>query len=124
MGTRPWPRSLAILTPEETIDVIKMSGLRGRGGGGFPTGRKWEQCRATRGDVKYVVCNGDEGDPGAYMDRSVLEGNPHAVLEGMLIGAFAVGAKAGFIYVRNEYPLAVSNCRVAVDQARELGLPG
>jgi NADH-quinone oxidoreductase subunit F len=112
------------MQPEEVIAEIKASGLRGRGGAGFPTGRKWEACRAAPGDVKYVICNADEGDPGAYMDRCVLEGNPHLVLEGMLIGAWAIGATAGYIYVRKEYPLAVQNARTALAQAREYGLLG
>ncbi len=112
------------MAPEEIIREIKLSGLRGRGGGGFPTGRKWLECREAPGDEKYVICNADEGDPGAYMDRCLLEGNPHMVLEGMLIGALAVGAQKGHIYVRNEYPLAVKNSRIAVQQARELGLLG
>jgi len=115
---------LTSMKPEAVIDEIKKSGLRGRGGGGYPTGRKWEQCRAASGDEKYVICNADEGDPGAYMDRSVLEGNPHLVLEGMTIGAYAVGARQGYIYVRNEYPLAVRHARKAIDDARELGLLG
>jgi len=112
------------MAPEEVIETIKASGLRGRGGGGYPTGRKWEQCRAAPGDRHYVICNADEGDPGAYMDRSLLEGNPHAVLEGMTIGAFAIGASEGFVYVRKEYPLAVSHVKAAVAQAREYGLLG
>ena len=111
-------------TPDEVINEIKESGLRGRGGAGFPTGRKWELCRKARGDVKYVICNADEGDPGAYMDRSLLEGNPHSVIEGMIIGAYAIGASEGFIYVRNEYPLAVRHCRLAVQKAREYGFLG
>jgi len=115
---------LAGMKPEEVIEQIKASGLRGRGGGGFPTGRKWESCRAAHGSPKYVVCNADEGDPGAYMDRSLLEGNPHSVLEGMIIGAYAIGASHGFIYVRREYPLAVKHARQAVEQAREYGLLG
>ncbi len=111
--------------PTEVIEQIKASGLRGRGGGGFPTGRKWETCRASaNGSGKYVICNADEGDPGAYMDRSLLEGNPHSILEGMIIGAYAVGAEKGFIYVRNEYPLALRHTRIAVEQAREHGLLG
>jgi NADH-quinone oxidoreductase subunit F len=117
-------KTLAELTPEAVIEKIKASGLRGRGGGGFPTARKWAECRSTPGDEKYVICNADEGDPGAYMDRSVLEGNPHLVLEGMMIGARAVGAQQGYIYVRNEYPLAVKHVRTAVQQAREFGLLG
>jgi NADH-quinone oxidoreductase subunit F len=111
-------------TPEEVIEKIRISGLRGRGGGGFSTARKWAGCRAAEGEPKYVICNADEGDPGAYMDRSILEGNPHAVLEGMLIGAYAIGSSAGSIYVRKEYPLAVTHARRAVNQARELGLLG
>jgi len=110
--------------PEAVIREITASGLRGRGGGGFPTGRKWASCRAAPGDERYVICNADEGDPGAYMDRSILEGNPHLVLEGMLIGAWAIGAAQGYIYVRNEYPLAVEHARRAVEQAREVGLLG
>jgi NADH:ubiquinone oxidoreductase subunit F (NADH-binding)/(2Fe-2S) ferredoxin/NAD-dependent dihydropyrimidine dehydrogenase PreA subunit len=112
------------LTPEEIIHEVKVSGLRGRGGGGFPTGRKWTQCHEASGDEKYVICNADEGDPGAYMDRCVLEGNPYLVLEGMMIGAYAVGAQKGYIYVRNEYPLAVKHARLAVQQARKQGLLG
>jgi len=112
------------MAPEAVIEEIKTSGLRGRGGGGFPTGSKWAECRAAPGDEKYVICNADEGDPGAYMDRCLLEGNPHLVLEGMMIGARAIGAREGYIYVRNEYPLAVKHARVAVQQARERGLLG
>ncbi|MFH1338493.1 MAG: NADH-ubiquinone oxidoreductase-F iron-sulfur binding region domain-containing protein, partial [Candidatus Omnitrophota bacterium] len=115
---------LTSMEPEQVIDEIKKSGLRGRGGGGFPTGRKWESCREAEGRPKYVVCNADEGDPGAYMDRSVLEGNPHSVIEGMLIGAYAIGAEQGYIYVRNEYPLAVEHTKIAIKQAEELGLLG
>ena len=117
-------RVLDRVPPEEIVKEIKASGLRGRGGGGFPTGRKWTECREAPGDEKYVICNADEGDPGAYMDRCVLEGNPHLVLEGMMIGAWAVGARKGYIYVRNEYPLAVKHARIAVEQMRELGLLG
>jgi NADH-quinone oxidoreductase subunit F len=112
------------MTPEAVIEEVKASKLRGRGGGGFPTGRKWEQCRDAGGDERFVICNADEGDPGAYMDRSVLEGNPHAVLEGMLIGSYAIGAGQGYIYVRKEYPLAVSNAAKAIAQARAWGLLG
>jgi len=111
-------------TPEQVIEEVKKSGLRGRGGGGFPTGRKWESCRNAKGDVHYVICNADEGDPGAYMDRSLLEGNPHSILEGMLIGAYAIGSTEGFIYVRTEYPLAVEHTTIAVEKAREMGLLG
>ncbi|MEJ2701778.1 MAG: NADH-ubiquinone oxidoreductase-F iron-sulfur binding region domain-containing protein [Sedimentisphaerales bacterium] len=117
-------RVLAQNAPQAVIVEITASGLRGRGGGGFPTGRKWSMCRAAASDEKYVICNADEGDPGAYMDRSILEGNPHLVLEGMLIGAWAVGAQKGYVYVRNEYPLAVEHIRLAVEQARGLGLLG
>jgi NADH-quinone oxidoreductase subunit F len=109
---------------EEIINEIKSSGLRGRGGGGFPTGRKWTECCEAPGEEKYVICNADEGVPGAYMDRCVLEGNPHLVLEGMMIGARAIDARKGYIYVRNEYPLAVKHSKIAVEQARELGLLG
>ncbi|MFC1921130.1 NADH-ubiquinone oxidoreductase-F iron-sulfur binding region domain-containing protein [Chloroflexota bacterium] len=112
------------VSPDEIIKEIKSSGLRGRGGGGFPTGNKWAECREAPGEEKYVICNADEGDPGAYMDRCVLEGNPHLVLEGMMIGAWAIGASKGYVYVRNEYPLAVEHSRIAVEQARELGLLG
>jgi NADH:ubiquinone oxidoreductase subunit F (NADH-binding)/(2Fe-2S) ferredoxin/NAD-dependent dihydropyrimidine dehydrogenase PreA subunit len=112
------------IEPKEIVKEIKSSGLRGRGGGGFPTGLKWSECQKAPGDEKYVICNADEGDPGAYMDRCVLEGNPHLILEGMMIGARAVGANKGYIYVRNEYPLAVEHSRIAVKQARELGFLG
>ncbi|MBT3312595.1 MAG: 4Fe-4S binding protein [Desulfobacterales bacterium] len=117
-------KTLFEMSPESVVQEIMDSELRGRGGGGFPTGLKWAECREAPGDEKYVICNADEGDPGAYMDRCVLEGNPHLVLEGMLIGAWAIGASQGHIYVRNEYPLAVDNIRVAVQQARESGLLG
>ena len=112
------------MTPESIIDEVKKAGLRGRGGGGFPTGNKWESTRKAHGDVKYVICNADEGDPGAYMDRSLVEGNPHSVLEGMIIGAFAIGSHQGYVYVRNEYPLAVKHMRTAIGQAEALGLLG
>ncbi|MEI7901606.1 MAG: NAD(P)H-dependent oxidoreductase subunit E [bacterium] len=112
------------MQPEAIIDEISRSGLRGRGGGGFPTGRKWTSCRKAHGSPKYVICNADEGDPGAYMDRSLLEGNPHRVIEGMLIGAFAIGASEGYVYVRDEYPLAVKHINLAVAQAREKGFLG
>jgi NADH:ubiquinone oxidoreductase subunit F (NADH-binding)/(2Fe-2S) ferredoxin/Pyruvate/2-oxoacid:ferredoxin oxidoreductase delta subunit len=115
---------LAEYTPETVIAEISASGLRGRGGGGFPAGRKWTACRAAAGDEKYVICNADEGDPGAFMDCGVLEGNPHAVLEGMSIGAWAIGAEQGYVYVRKEYPLAVEHTRTAITQAREFGLLG
>jgi NADH-quinone oxidoreductase subunit F len=117
-------KTLTRMTPQDVIEEVKASGLRGCGGGGYPTGRKWEQCRAASGDEHYVICNADEGDPGAYMDRALLEGNPHSVLEGMMIGAFAIGAGRGFVYVRREYPLAVVHIQRAVEQAREFGLLG
>jgi NADH:ubiquinone oxidoreductase subunit F (NADH-binding)/(2Fe-2S) ferredoxin/Pyruvate/2-oxoacid:ferredoxin oxidoreductase delta subunit len=112
------------MTPEEIIEEVKTSGLRGLGGGGFPAGYKWEAARNAEGDVKYVVANGDEGDPGAFMDRSLMEADPHSILEGMTIGAYAIGAHQGYIYVRDEYPLAVRNLRVAIEQSREHGLLG
>jgi len=112
------------MEPEQVIEAIMESGLRGRGGAGFPTGLKWKATREAPGKDKYVICNGDEGDPGAYMDRSLLEGDPHSVLEGMIIGAYAIGASRGYIYVRTEYPLAINNLRVAIQQARDYGLLG
>jgi len=115
---------LGEFTPEQVIEEIKKAGLRGRGGAGFPTGVKWETCRKSKGDTKYIICNADEGDPGAFMDRSLLEGNPHCIIEGMIIGAFAIGAKEGFIYVRSEYPLAAKNAAIALRQARKYGLLG
>ena len=115
---------LASMTPDQVIGEVRKSGLRGRGGAGFPTGQKWQFTRKAPGDVKYIVCNADEGDPGAFMDRSVLEGNPHLVLEGMAIAAYAIGAKCGYMYVRAEYPLAVQNLKLAIEQAEELGLIG
>ncbi len=117
-------RALSKMSPEEIIEEVKKSGLRGRGGGGFPTGIKWETCRRANGETRYVICNCDEGDPGAFMDRSLMEGNPHSVLEGMIIGAYAIGGHEGYIYVRNEYPLAVRNAQIAIEQAEELGLLG
>ncbi|HNS31866.1 MAG TPA: NADH-ubiquinone oxidoreductase-F iron-sulfur binding region domain-containing protein [bacterium] len=110
--------------PEESIEELKISGLRGRGGGGFPLWMKWNFARKTRSDEKYVICNGDEGDPGAYMDRSVLEGDPHSVLEGMLVAGYLVGAQKGYFYIRAEYPLAISRVQKAVDDAQEYGLLG
>ena len=112
------------MSPEQIIEEVKKSGLRGRGGGGFPTGVKWETCRQAQGDTRYIICNCDEGDPGAFMDRSLMEGNPHSVLEGMIIGAYAIGGHEGYIYVRNEYPLAVKNAQIAIEQAEEHGLLG
>ncbi len=115
---------LSSMTQEEIIEAVKQSGLRGRGGAGFHTGKKWEFARKAKGDTKYIICNADEGDPGAYMDRSLLEGNPHRVLEGMIIGAYAIGAEEGYIYVRDEYPLAVEHVSLAISQAKKLGLLG
>jgi NADH:ubiquinone oxidoreductase subunit F (NADH-binding)/(2Fe-2S) ferredoxin/Pyruvate/2-oxoacid:ferredoxin oxidoreductase delta subunit len=123
-GYKALEKVLFDMTSEEVIAEIKASGLRGRGGAGFLTGKKWEICRDANSDVKYVICNADEGDPGAYMDRSLLEGNPHSVIEGMIIGAYAIGASEGFIYVRMEYPLAVKNITIALNEARKLGLLG
>jgi NADH:ubiquinone oxidoreductase subunit F (NADH-binding)/(2Fe-2S) ferredoxin len=110
--------------PEEVIEEVKVSGLRGRGGAGFPTGLKWDLCRKAEGEKKYIICNADEGDPGAYMDRSVLEGDPHSVLEGMLLGAYAIGAQEGIIYIRTEYPLAIEKLTNALNQAKNYGLLG
>ena len=115
---------LTEMTPQEVIDEIKASGLRGRGGGGFPTGLKWQFTANAQGDKKFVACNADEGDPGAFMDRSVLEGDPHSVIEAMAIAAYAVGADQGYIYIRAEYPIAVNRLNIAIDQAREYGLLG
>jgi NADH-quinone oxidoreductase subunit F len=115
---------LSALSPEEVIDIIKKSGLRGRGGAGFPTGNKWALTRRAKGEKKYIICNADEGDPGAYMDRSLMEGNPHRVLEGMMIGAYAIGAAEGYIYIRDEYPLALKHITRAIQQAEERGLLG
>ena len=115
---------LTSMSPEEAIQVVKDSGLRGRGGGGFPTGLKWELTRQTPSDVKYVVCNADEGDPGAFMDRSILEGDPHSVIEAMAINGFCTGANYGLVYIRAEYPLAIERLKIAIDQAREYGLLG
>mgnify|MGYP005835483119 FL=1 len=123
-GYRALPKALFTMKPEEVIREVKRANLRGRGGGGFSAGLKWEQCRNAPGEVKYVICNADEGDPGAYMDRSLLEGNPHSVLEGMIIGAYAIGAHEGYVFVRHEYPLAVVNVGIAIQQARDLGLLG
>jgi NADH-quinone oxidoreductase subunit F len=123
-GYRALPKALFSMTPEQIIGEVKKANLRGRGGGGFTAGVKWEQCRNAPERIKYVICNADEGDPGAYMDRSLLEGNPHSVLEGMIIGAFAIGSHEGYVYVRNEYPLAVENIGKGIRQAEELGLLG
>jgi NADH:ubiquinone oxidoreductase subunit F (NADH-binding)/(2Fe-2S) ferredoxin len=123
-GYEALAKVLTQMTPEEVISEVSRSGLRGRGGAGFPTGKKWQAVREAKGNPKYVICNGDEGDPGAFMDRAILEGDPHSVLEGMAIAAYAVGAEKGYIYVRAEYPLAVKRLEVAIAQARKLGLLG
>ncbi len=123
-GYQAAAKALSVMTPEEIIAEIKSSGLRGRGGAGFPTGLKWELCSRVPGELKYILCNGDEGDPGAFMDRSVMEADPHVVLEGMIIGAKAIGANKGFIYVRAEYPLAVQRLQKAIDDAKAYGLLG
>ena len=123
-GYKALEKVLKEMTQDEVIDVIKESGLRGRGGAGFPTGKKWELTKASEGDQKYVVCNADEGDPGAFMDRSILEGDPHSVLEAMTIAGYSIGANKGYIYVRAEYPIAVQRLKIAIDQARDYGLLG
>ncbi|MCT4607027.1 MAG: NADH-quinone oxidoreductase subunit NuoF [Marinisporobacter sp.] len=123
-GYKALGKALTEMSREEVIDCIKKSGLRGRGGGGFPTGMKWEFTYKAKGDQKYVACNADEGDPGAFMDRSVLEGDPHAVIEAMAIAGYAVGANQGYVYVRAEYPIAVHRLQIAIDEAREYGLLG
>ena len=123
-GYRSLAKVLAEVKPEKLIEIVQRSGLRGRGGAGFSTGNKWDFARRAKGDTKYVICNADEGDPGAYMDRSLLEGNPHRVLEGMIIGAYAIGAREGYIYIRDEYPLALHHITLAIEQAKELGLLG
>ena len=123
-GYEALERVLREYTQDEVIDIIKKSGLRGRGGAGFPTGKKWELTKASEGKQKYVVCNADEGDPGAFMDRSILEGDPHAVLEAMEIAGYAIGADRGFIYVRAEYPIAVHRLKIAIEQARNYGILG
>ena len=115
---------LSSMTDEEVISEVETAGLRGRGGGGFPTARKWRSCKEAEGSPRYVICNGDEGDPGAFMDRAIMEGNPHSVIEGMIIGAYAIGSCDGYIYVRNEYPLSVERLNLAIEQAKEFGLLG
>jgi len=123
-GYKALQKALLEMTPEQVIDVVSQSGLRGRGGGGFPTGQKWKFARASQGERKYVICNADEGDPGAFMDRSVLEGDPHCVLEAMVINGYAIGAHEGYVYVRAEYPIAVKRLNMAIDQAKAYGLLG
>ncbi len=123
-GYQALAKVLSEMTPEGVISEVKKAGLRGRGGGGFPAAVKWEGVRKAHGDPKYIIANGDEGDPGAYMDRSLMEGNPHSIIEGMIIGAYAVGAHDGYIYVRNEYPLAVTHLTIAIEAARGAGILG
>ncbi len=123
-GYQAIARVLTTMTPDQVIDTIKASGLRGRGGGGFPTGTKWALARANEDDQKYVCCNADEGDPGAFMDRSILEGDPHVLIEAMAIAGYAIGATKGFVYVRAEYPIAVHRLQIAIDQAKERGMLG
>ncbi len=123
-GYQALAKVLEKMSPDDVIEQMKISGLRGRGGGGFPTWMKWSFTQKAEGDVKYILCNGDEGDPGAFMDRSVLEGDPHSIIEGMAIGAYAIGAKQGYVYVRAEYPLAVERLQKAIDQAKKCGLLG
>ena len=123
-GYRALARVLMEMSQDEVIEIIDKSGLRGRGGAGFPTGKKWRATKDAKGDTKYIVCNADEGDPGAFMDRSILEGDPHSVLEAMEIAGYAVGAEKGYIYVRAEYPIAVQRLKIAIEQAREYGILG
>jgi len=123
-GYQALAKAITAMSCEEIIDTIEKSGLRGLGGGGFPTGRKWRSCKEARGNVKFVIGNGDEGDPGAFSDRSLMEANPHSILEGMIIGACAIGANQGYLYVRAEYPLALKHLQTAIDQAREYGFLG
>ncbi len=123
-GYKALGKVLTEMTPDQVIDIIKKSGLRGRGGGGFPSGLKWDFTAKAQGDQKYVACNADEGDPGAFMDRSVLEGDPHCIIEAMAIAAYAVGANQGYIYIRAEYPIAVKRLQIAIEAAKEYGLLG
>jgi len=123
-GYQALDKALSEMIPEVVISEVEHSGLRGLGGAGFPTGLKWSSCRRSQGEEKYVICNADEGDPGAFQDRSVMEGNPHSVLEGMILAGYAIGSKKGFIYVRAEYPLAVKRLKIAIEQAREKGFLG
>ena len=123
-GYKALYKVLTEMTQDQVIDTMLASGLRGRGGAGFPTGRKWAFCKSTQSEIKYVCCNADEGDPGAFMDRSILEGDPHAVLEAMAIAGYTIGASQGYVYVRAEYPIAVERLEIAIKQAREYGLLG
>ena len=117
-------KALTTMSPQQVIDEVLKAGLRGRGGAGFPTGKKWQFAADQRNEEKYIICNADEGDPGAFMDRSAIEGDPHTILEGLIIGGYAIGASKGFIYIRAEYPLAVSRLEKAIDQARKAGFLG
>jgi NADH-quinone oxidoreductase subunit F len=117
-------KALKTMTPEQVIDEVLKSGLKGRGGAGFPTGQKWKFARAPQSDKKYIICNADEGDPGAFMDRSILEGDPHSVIEGLIIGGYAIGADEGYIYCRAEYPIAIKRLNIAIKQATERGFLG
>lgn len=123
-GYEATKKALTTMTPIEVIEEVKASGLRGRGGAGFPTGKKWEFCRFQKEETRYFICNADEGDPGAFMDRAIIEGNPHSVIEGMIIGAYAIGAEEGYVYIRAEYPLAVKRLDLALNQARERNFLG
>jgi len=123
-GYKALTKAVTTMSCEKIIDTVEKSGLRGLGGGGFPTGRKWRLCHKAAGDVKFVIGNGDEGDPGAFSDRSLMEANPHSIIEGMIIGAYAIGANQGYLYVRAEYPLALKHLQIAIDQAREYGFLG
>jgi NADH:ubiquinone oxidoreductase subunit F (NADH-binding)/NAD-dependent dihydropyrimidine dehydrogenase PreA subunit len=123
-GYQALGKVLTEMGPEQVIDIMKRSGLRGRGGGGFPSGLKWEAARKYQSDTKYIICNADEGDPGAFMDRSILEGDPHSVLEAMAIAGYAIGARSGYVYIRAEYPLAIKRLEIAIDQAKKTGLLG
>ena len=123
-GFKALEKVLFDMKPEDVVEEVDQSGLRGRGGGGFPTGRKWKQVAAQEEKERYVVCNGDEGDPGAFMDGSVMEGDPFKLIEGMMIAGYAVGSSEGYIYVRAEYPIAVERLNIAIGQAREYGLLG
>ncbi len=123
-GYRAFEKALSSMTPDEVLDEVDRANLRGRGGAGFPAGKKWRHTKNSPGRIRFVVANGDEGDPGAFMDRAIMEGDPHSLIEGMLLCAYAIGAEYGFIYVRHEYPLAVKNLRIAIKQAEDLGLLG
>lgn len=123
-GYKALIKALDTMSPKDVCVEVEEANLRGRGGGGFPAGRKWSQVLSYENDTKYVICNGDEGDPGAFMDRSIMEGDPHSVIEGMIIAAYATGATEGYIYVRAEYPLAIDRLNMAIDQARKLGVLG